>query len=325
MTVLPDGGLMLAGSSVLAGDEGDPFRTDVAIWFVGPDGVINKHRRLETESLDGAADIAVAADGSMYLTGSSAVSGDAPSDLLVLKLDADGTEAWRHTRGDRAYDEGTSIALGADGSVYVLGVVDRPGFTGGPRVNDTGPDLYLAKLSPAGEFAWERSFPVPGDESPAGMIIGADGSVYVTGSIIGRPGHEGNIPRESLLFVAKYTADGEPVWERRYDTQGDDYARDIAAGPDGGLYIAGMIADTTDGDTVNQIGHSSMNRLLLARLTPDGAIDWVQAMPFDVHTFANVSLAAAADGRLVVASTFFDEGKDATRPDIAVVEFGDGG
>ncbi|MDO9245252.1 MAG: hypothetical protein Q7U11_02120, partial [Phenylobacterium sp.] len=75
-------------------------------------------------------DLSGAAEGALNsgATGSFATQ----SDSFVTVMDGDGQELWTERRGARQNDEATSIAFGADGSVYVAGRAQSslPGTTG---------------------------------------------------------------------------------------------------------------------------------------------------------------------------------------------------
>src|SRR6185295_17367163 len=76
---------------------------------------------------DEAAGVAVAADGSVYVTGTTLSFGQGGRDAFLLKYAPDGSLVWQRTYGtapDASFvaDEfGTGVAVAADGSVYITG------------------------------------------------------------------------------------------------------------------------------------------------------------------------------------------------------------
>jgi|SRR5215813_7133172 len=148
-------GIVLAsdGSSYLAGRTGSFFVNHPAIFLVklAPDGsTVRWQRTWEAPNLfvdDTASDVAVGADGSVYVTGRTlGVRGDA----LLLKFDAAGALVWQRTWGRGANDSenAEAVATALDGSVYVAG---------GTTNLDTGASsLAVLKFSADGNLVWQR-------------------------------------------------------------------------------------------------------------------------------------------------------------------------
>jgi DNA-binding CsgD family transcriptional regulator len=314
-----DGRLIAVGSSALATAEGR-WATEVTVWLFDPTaggsgGGYWRHTAVE----DRAYSVGATFDGSVYVAGEEAEAGGEPTDMFVAKHNEQGAEVWRFRHGGGANDAATDVAVAADGSVYVLGVVDRPGLTNGLRETPTGPDLYLAHLSPEGLPLWERTIVAPGWASPGGITVDEDGSLYVVGSVARRITDESNVPRDARMVLARYDSLGDAVWTVTFDSQGDDAATDVALFDDR-LYVAGTIFDTTDGGRMNANGDSSPNRLYLAEFTLDGDRRWVQALPLEGLVHEDVALAVGASG-IFVAATPGGDGRSVTASDMAVARF----
>lgn len=118
-------------------------------------------------------DLSGAAEGALNsgATGSFATQ----SDSFVTVMDSDGQELWTERRGARQNDEATSIAFGADGSVYVAGRAQSnlPGTTG-----IGGWDSYIegfkadAKNKVTTLFA--QSVGSTGSDRPGGLVVDGD-------------------------------------------------------------------------------------------------------------------------------------------------------
>jgi hypothetical protein len=126
----------------------------------------------------GDVSYAVQADGE----GGAYIGGHAPnfapgepfkSDAFVTRYTADGSLAWtRYLSPGLARFVG-DLTLGADGSVYGVGVVD------GDRTANGG--AYACKLSPSGVVQWAGSFGSDGAEPTFGIAVDSSGSVFVSG------------------------------------------------------------------------------------------------------------------------------------------------
>ena len=154
-----------------------------------------------------ASDLAVDADGNVYVTGS----------VGTIKYDANGNQMW--VIGDGA----SKVALDSNGNVIIAGCID-----GG----DTGQDYKIVKYDPAGNELWLAHYNSPenGNDSVEGLEVDADGNVYVTGGIDGG-GYSGD------SATIKYDSAGNELWVARYEGGGGANALTLDA--DGNVYVTG--------------------------------------------------------------------------------------
>lgn len=107
-------------------------------------------RVLTTPGGDGVNGVAATPDGGVVGVG-YALDGDRVEkhnrDALVIKLDAEGNEAWRRTFGGDSRDEFTSVAIAGDGSIIV------GGYTGSQGAQDWAP--WVLRLNSSGELEGE--------------------------------------------------------------------------------------------------------------------------------------------------------------------------
>jgi hypothetical protein len=152
---------------------------------------------------DRAEGIALDGEGSEVVTG-EAQSPDLPttagafdrryngggSDAFVIAL-TPGGDALRYSTylGGSYFEDGSDIALGPNGSAYVVGKTSSPDFPATPGAFDTSinsfifDDVFVAKLNPTGSKLRFATF-IGGDNTdfPLDMVLGADGTVSVTGT-----------------------------------------------------------------------------------------------------------------------------------------------
>ncbi len=99
----------------------DPFGTPSPKIFVvkfAPDGSLTWQRIWNGTTIRGLGrpDVAVSADGSVYVTGITADNGN---DAVLLKFDANGALLWERAWGGAESDESLAVATALDGSVYI--------------------------------------------------------------------------------------------------------------------------------------------------------------------------------------------------------------
>jgi hypothetical protein len=196
--------------------------------------------------------------GYVYITGQSWTR-DSPEryDYITLKYDTSGNLLWdRRYHGGAAsssYDAARSLAVDAQGSVYVTGfsnhdaVSPYDGVT--VKYDAAGNQLWVARYN--GRLDME-------DEACACALDSTGSFLYVAGYSYG--------PTADYLTIKYRTADGETVWTRRHNGSynANDFVTALAAAPGGGVCITGYSHDSAGGYNYTTIKYSA-----------DGALEWL--------------------------------------------------
>ena len=233
-----DGSVYVSGSTIGTGG-------DALVLKLAPDGSLVWQQKWGSSGSDRAEAIAVGSDGSVYVVGSTTSFADATTSghLFVLKLNPDGTLAWQKiTAGS-----GQGVAIAPDGSIYAAGVNLRPS-----GVSEF--DAMVLKLTPAGALVWQRAYSaLEIVDARGGVAVAADGSLYVagTGQAVTRAG---NAVNDGILL--KFSAEGNLLWDRRWDGRDGDTGEGVAVAPDGTVVFTGNTftgADKSDDAFVIQV------------------------------------------------------------------------
>jgi len=257
----------------------DPFGNPSPKIFVvkfAPDGSLTWQRIWNGTTIRGLGrpDVAVSADGSVYVTG---VTADSGNDAVLLKFDASGALLWERAWGGAASDQGLAVATASDGSAYIAGTATSFG--------PSSSGLFVVKFDSAGNLVWQRVS--DGAEGNA-VAVAPDGSVYAAGTT----------PRNQIgnfdIVVVKITAAGSLVWQRTYSAgEVVDPRGRMAAGSDGSIVMVGAI------QTVRRTADIAA---LIVKLTSDGAL--VFDKQFDgKNSEAGDGVAVAPDDTIYVAGT----------------------
>jgi uncharacterized delta-60 repeat protein len=178
-------------------------------------------------SNDIAKAAAIDASGAVYVTGTTGTYPD--YNILTLKLNADGSEAWRATYQGSAgkADEPVGLAVDGSGNVFVTGYETNA---------DNVTDIVTIKYNSDGSRAWFTVFDGGASDNPAGIALGADGSIYVAGSST-----QGSYPD---YVTIKFTANGAEAWSVYYSGSGnaEDAATGLVVDGDGNVYVTGRSA-----------------------------------------------------------------------------------
>ena len=220
---------------------------------------------LGSTGIDSASAVAADAAGNVLVAGSfNSASLDLDSgpgtyllsnvggyDGYAAKYDPTGNLLWGIQIGGTGNGAGTEVASDGAGNVLIagsfagsveIGALGQPHLT---LTNGGSREGFLAKLDPAGNALWARTFGTAADPRLAyGITADAAGNVYATGS----EGHR--------LFVAKYSADGGALWTKVVSegtgiinaAGGTSYANgaDLAVDASQNVYVAGTYQGTID-------------------------------------------------------------------------------
>lgn len=275
LAIAEDGSIVVGGlvSGIISDQatyfgEGDGF-----IRTLNADGSERWTRQFGTPSFEQVQALALAPDGSIYVTGltAGALPGQEKTnytDIFIQKYDASGEALWTHQfggAGGTSTVTGYSLSVGADGAVYLGGWVSGvlPGQT-----NYGGRDAFIRRYDPSdGNPLWTRQFGRAADDVVYGSAVGEDGSIYITGYTTGyRVEGDPDSPWGADLFVRRYSSSGELLWEHAFGTDAADRAYALARAPDGTLAIAGE----TLGSLLSGVQHGYEDAFVVV-YSPEGA------------------------------------------------------
>ena len=146
---------------------------------------------------------------------------------------------WSIQVGTEQADTSYGVSAAPNGDV-VLAAITEGGLDG---QNQGHRDVYLARYSPDGQLRWSRQTGGPKNDSPLGVSVAPDGTIYVGGFTEGdfASPNQGSAD----VWLARYDADGNELWRRQFGGPAWDRGFDVTAF-DGGAYITGYSAGTLD-------------------------------------------------------------------------------
>jgi hypothetical protein len=227
-------------------------------------------------STDGNINVALAADGSVYLAGMftgtvdfdpgpgvDTITSRGETDVFVEKFNPDGSHAWVRSVGGESFDFVSDLALAPDGSVTIAagfqGTVDLDPGPGIEMHTAASQDAFALKLAPDGSFAWARVFSATDAQSfglGLGVAIGPDSMVYLSGTLTGSvdldPGAGQEVHTSTVGggsgYVVKLSTYGNFVWAREFRTNGVGQVDKVAVGGDGIVWLVGSFNRDVDLD-----------------------------------------------------------------------------
>jgi len=226
---------------------------------------------LGSANADNGYAVALGADDSIVVTGTTQSFGAVGTDLLLAKLYANGSLAWSKTLGGISSDYGQALALGPDDSIFVTGYTSR--FGAGFQ------NVLLAKCYANGSLAWANTLGGANYDYGTALTLGSDGSIVVTGFTASFGAGNNDV------LLAKWYANGTLAWAKTLGGAGNDYGRALALDTDGSIVVTGY---TNSFDAGN-------NDVLLAKWYANGTLAWAKTLGGEGY-----SLALDSDGSILV-------------------------
>jgi hypothetical protein len=170
LNLTSDGGFIVSGAT-------DSFGTglyDIWVLKLNSMGAIQWQKTYGAASTDEYAIFGTqeTTDGGFIVVGSSGNPQDDSSQIIVLKLNSDGTIQWQNSYSETNVEGATSIAQTTDGGYIVAGQTGRIG---------TGA-YWLLKLDSSGNISWQKAYQGDHFQRLASVAQTSDGGFIVSGS-----------------------------------------------------------------------------------------------------------------------------------------------
>ena len=210
----------------------------------------------------------------------------------------------RANNGSYGLGAGGALAVHVDqppgGTVHV--VIDVNGYYdtgGGPPPPGTGPHL------------WSTDFGGPGSLDsvfPLGVAVDGRGEIAVTGYFQGSVSlGTGTLSSAGAgdVFVAKYSAQGTPLWSRRAGAAQDDRAKAVAVDGSGNVLVTGLFFGTVDfgGGPVSSAPNAV--NCFVAKYSSTGAHLWSKRLSLALGLDEGMAIAADSAGNVLVAGMLY--------------------
>lgn len=193
--------------------------------------------------------------------------------------DLDGN-SWIATLGGGRIEDGQSVAVGPDGSVYVGGSTSSLGK--GYQV------ALLAKFNSSGALQWQKILLGDNFSGITSVAVGPDGFVYVCGAfrLAGKDVNN--------CLIAKFNSSGTLQWQKMLSTSVHAVFNSVAVGQDGSVYAGGEV-------------DSNRNTCLVAKFNSSGTLQWQKTFGGNNYDYLH-AVAVGPDGYIYVGGASSSHG-----------------
>ncbi len=215
-----DGGYIITGNTGTGGGDTD-------VWLIKTDASGNTMwtRTYGGPDADKGQSVAQTPDGGYIIAGETESFGPGGCCVWLIKTDASGDTMWTRTYGGGDWDEGSSVALTADGGYIITGTTRSfgPGWF----------DVYLIKTDASGDTMWTRAYGGPDADKGQSVAQTADGGYVIAGytECFGAGGYD--------AWLIKTDASGDTIWTHTYGEMCHDFGYSVALTADSGYVVAG--------------------------------------------------------------------------------------
>lgn len=217
---LSGGGWIVAGETAAAGAESDAWlmkldQNAAIVWQ-------KKYGGTATDYLTFGVEVS----GGGYLAiGQTSSFGRGSEDVWLISVDASGNVRWQRAYGGTGIDYCYTVHSTSSGSYILAGTTTSAGAG-----NNDG---WLAKMSPAGDIVWAKTFGGVDDDNFYAVDVTADGGFVVAGST--RSFGAG----DSDAWLVRLDSQARVRWQRTYGSSSHEDFRSVSRTSDGGLVAAG--------------------------------------------------------------------------------------
>jgi len=269
-----DGNLMTAGYNTSSG-----MGYQGCLTKLDNDGNVLWSYNYGTANSDGFFGVANAANGGYVATGYSYSTDAGSPNMIIVKVDASGTQEWLTILSDYAISQGISVIPALDNSGYIV-----VGYLQESSADDR--DMLIVKFSNTGQKLWVKRYAGKSSSTnnydEAYDIIAAENGYYITGSVDGYSNCCGS------TFLMHTNAIGDSTWRKTY---GSAVGYSLERTADNGFIIGGSYFTSSDQD------------FYLLKTTSDGTKEWEKQYARSAYDYGSTVVQTSDGGYALVGNS----------------------
>ena len=296
---------------------GDKKTSDAYVVKLGPDGKLAWGTTFGAMRDDTANAVAVRGNTVLVVgnfldeikLGEFSHPGYGSDDGYVAAFNKDGVPQWLTTFGGVDSDGLNTVASAPDGGWIVGGSFSDSVIFGSTTLKSRGgTDAMLMKLDAAGDLEWVKQFGGRYNDTILHVAVDRQGAIYVQGQFRDKAEWGGAAltaagGSDNDVVLAKYDANGDHVWSKRFGNQFNDVAGGVTVDPAGNITMVGSFDKSISFGEGSDFTSNGESDIFVARLAPDGKLVWARTYGAEREDIA-VGVASDAAGNVVVTGWF---------------------
>jgi Tol biopolymer transport system component len=223
-----DGGYLLIGATNYSHQ--NTRQEDIYLVKTGAAGEIQWAETYGGNSFDRGNAIVETDDGGFAILGETVSSGAGDWDMILLRVDREGSELWARTFGGSGKERANGIVRTADGGYILTGQTASFGAGGG--------DLYLVRTDDQGNEVWSRTY--GGERAEEGYAIQetADDGFLILAEV--SQGETVYFEENPDVMLLRTDASGNELWSRVWEEEDVEGGFVLLPTSDGRYLLAGI-------------------------------------------------------------------------------------
>jgi hypothetical protein len=312
--------LLTADGGYLLGGHTDSYQGDVSgthgavdVWLVKLDSSaeLQWQMTLGGSGNEEAYDVRATADGGYIVAGfTSSVNDDVSGahggvDAWVVKVDSVGELEWQRCLGGMMGDGFNAVRVLDDGGFFLVGSTNSN--DGDVADENGGVDIWMARLSAAGDLLWQDCIGGTGFDDMYAMEPCPDGGYVLAGRTTSSDGDVTGGQWDGDGWLVKLDETFAIEWQRTVGGTHYDVFQGVTPTQDGG-YLAVGRTDSNDGDVSgNHGGHDAW----MVKVDGSGAFQWQRTFGGSADEEA-VNVLRLDDGGYLMSSITYSADGDVT-------------
>ncbi|MBW6459255.1 MAG: hypothetical protein K0B08_01670, partial [Bacteroidales bacterium] len=246
--------------------------------------------------------------------GFDSLAGYGYEDIFFSKLNRNGQVVWTKHIGGKGSDAPTDIMINSTGDVFLSGLFQDSLFfsTCDTLIAEDFIDSFIAKFDSLGNLMWINQISGRGTQQCLSMFTDMMGNLLSCGfyshSIV-FPGENSTVNFSQNNydgFVALWSSEGDLIWLKTLNNNGEIVIKDIIVDQQNGYYIAGNFTDTVYIDNQTFIISEGKTDGFIMKMSNSGEIIWSESFG-GVHDDNVKRITLGGDNKMIVAGEFKGE------------------
>lgn len=213
---------------------------------------------------------------------------------------------WQKSLGGSGYDYANSVHQTSDGGYIVAGYTSsNDGDVSGNHGED---DVWVVKLTAAGEIDWSKTFGGSGNDVATYVQETADLGYVIAGNTYSDDGDVTGNQGNGDAWVIKLDNAGTIQWQKTFGGNNVDAANSVQQMADGGYIVACSTVSENNGDVMGSHGAAEC---WVVKLSEAGVIEWSLCLGGQSYDYARC-VQQTADGGFVIGGNILSVDGDVT-------------
>lgn len=213
------------------------------------------------------------------------------------------------TDDDMELQRSESVATDSAGNIVLAGLFKGSIDFGKKSHESAGArDIFVAKLSPSGEYLWSMSFGDVFDQQALSVATDSKGNIVLTGKVEGIIDFGGDKLSSAGgydIFLLKLSPVGKHIFSKLYGNNVDDTGFDVTIDSNDNILLTGQFAGMLYFDVnCDALSAGAEGSAFITKLGPAGDCIWSNSFSEDAGVQRGASVATDSAGDVVVLGAY---------------------